>query len=343
MVDPEKIRRDLQDVWVGLGSESEDEGGVLRACALTLIAVTDDNGNPSALAETLAALMPEHPSRAIVIRLAPGQENVLEAEVEAQCWMPFGQRQQICSEQIVVRCTEKTLDEVPSVILPLVAPDLPVVLWCPSERAWKAGAFSGLAEPSTRILLDTSRASRPAEALLALAAESKRAGAVVMDLSWTRLTRWRALLAQAFENELCRQMPGLTELAITYQGSSPIPATAILMAGWIASRLGWPPADTRRWGFAPRDAGLEPGKLAALELKRPAKPLTSIAITRLAGSWAEVRVAAGSGEVLTSRVALAPSTDVLLLSEELGIHAPDRIFEESLAAASQIAEALVRR
>src|SRR6185436_12372294 len=121
MIDPEQIRRRLTEVWTSLGDE------VMRACALTLITVVDSENSPSTITQTLAELMPEHPSRSIVVRLE--SEDCLEADVEAQCWMPFGQRRQICSEQIVIRCSVNTLDQVPGVVLPLIVPDLPLVVW----------------------------------------------------------------------------------------------------------------------------------------------------------------------------------------------------------------------
>ncbi|HYM12359.1 MAG TPA: glucose-6-phosphate dehydrogenase assembly protein OpcA, partial [Bryobacterales bacterium] len=195
MIDPEKLRRRLDEVWAGLGRQADGAGHeVMRACALTLIAAVDEEADPEAVAESLAALMREHPSRAIVVRLAAGAGDLLEADVDARCWMPFGARQQICSEQIVIRCTEETLSEVPGVILPLVVADLPVILWCASERARRSPAFAALAAPAGRLILDTFLSPDPAAGLASLAAELRqRASArLVTDLSWTRLTRWRA-------------------------------------------------------------------------------------------------------------------------------------------------------
>ena len=45
---PEKILKELDELWVGLGKESEGSG-VLRACAITLVVITfDEEGMPSA-------------------------------------------------------------------------------------------------------------------------------------------------------------------------------------------------------------------------------------------------------------------------------------------------------
>jgi glucose-6-phosphate dehydrogenase assembly protein OpcA len=278
---------------------------------MTFLAVFDEDDDTATLSETLASLMPEHPSRAIVVRLAPGREDLLEAGVEAQCWMPFGRRQQICAEQIVIRCTEKTLGEVPRVILPLVVADLPVVLWCASRRVWPSPAFAALAEPAGRVIVDTSRAADSRQAILAAAAESRP----LSDLSWARLTRWRASLAQMFEDpDRRRRIPRLTGLTIDYAGTAQPPATAFLLAGWLVSSLGWPEPPNGRLSFVQREAGSS--RLTAVELR----------------SDSEIALQ------MTTDGSREPPSDFSLLSEELRIHAPDPIFQRSLQAAARIAE-----
>ncbi len=346
MIDPENLRRRLDDVWTALGRQADAESyEVMRACALTLIAIVDEDQDPDAMAETLAQLMHEHPSRAIVVRLAAGEGDLLDADVDARCWMPFGSRQQICSEQIVIRCSEKTLAEVPGVILPLVVADLPVVLWCASDRAHRSAAFPALAAPAGRLLLDTFRAPSPLEALESLSRQGSR-NRMVMDLSWTRLTRWRALLAQVFENELYRRaIPRFTEITIGYEGAEParIPSTALLLAGWLVSRLGWqwdgarlPPG----LGFRHQPADCSQGRLRTFELASREDPASRIAIARTGENWGEVRVEMAELEPVMNRVSLARSTGLLLLSEELAIQTPDPVFDQSLECALRIARSL---
>ena len=97
-----------------------------------------------ALGETIAALMPEHPARAMVIRLCGSGEAALSERVYSQCWMPFGQRRQICCEQIEIVSADASLADLPPVVLPLAVPDLPLMLWCRSPR------LCGHGRPSTR-------------------------------------------------------------------------------------------------------------------------------------------------------------------------------------------------
>ena len=58
------------------------------------------------------------------------------------------------------------------------------------------------------------------------------------DLEWTRLTRWRQMLAREFDNPAYLSRLGELESAtIDYDGAF-IPMRALYMAGWLRSVLG---------------------------------------------------------------------------------------------------------
>jgi hypothetical protein len=103
-ISPDRILKELSDLWVSMGKEGQAESGagVLRACSMTLIVLAEEADDPSSLGETVAALMPEHPARTVTIRLCSEGERALSERVYAQCWMPFGQRRQICCEQVEI-------------------------------------------------------------------------------------------------------------------------------------------------------------------------------------------------------------------------------------------------
>src|SRR3981081_1670604 len=103
VVQPEKLLKDLARLWVDLGRQDTEKGssGVIRACAMTLIAAVDCEDDAKDVTETIGHLMHEHHSRAIVLCIGSGSTPI-SARVFAQCWMPFGGRQQICCEQIEI-------------------------------------------------------------------------------------------------------------------------------------------------------------------------------------------------------------------------------------------------
>src|SRR6266851_7971513 len=232
-IQPDRILHELSELWVSLGKQNGDEStGVLRACAMTLVVVAEAQEDAAAVGETLALLMREHPSRAVVVRVRDAGDPELEARVFAQCWMPFGQRRQICCEQIEISTSNTSLPDVPAVVLPLVVADLPVILWFRPPRLLASPALKDLARIATKTIIDSTifADARTALERLSRAAASGRCWG---DLSWTRLTRWRELIAQIFENPVYfSRLPSIT--AVTIYHVDPTPTAGIwYMAAWL--------------------------------------------------------------------------------------------------------------
>src|SRR5450631_4777743 len=196
-VAPESILKELAALWTQEGKQGD--AGVLRACSMTLLVIAEADDDAAALGETIAALMPEHPARSILIRLLGERERALSQRVYQQCWKPFGQRQQICCEQIEITASDPALADLPSVILPLAVPDLPVILWCRSARLVRRPEFGEIARMATKVVIDSAAAADSIDAIAKMA-ESVSRGHILADLAWTRLTRWRETLAHVFEN-----------------------------------------------------------------------------------------------------------------------------------------------
>jgi len=231
---PEKILKELDELWAGLGKESEG-AGVLRACAMTLIAITHD-ADGDAVGETLAKLMREHPSRLVVLRVKPGEDQSLSERVLAQCWMPFGSRQQICCEQIEITVTEPSLKDVPAVVRALEAPDLPVVIWTRVPGLLLRSSCAGLLELADKVIVDSQGWPGTREKIRAIRRGGQRR--LVADLEWTRLTRWRQLLAQEFDNPAyLNRLAELEAATVVYDGAF-VPMRALYMGGWLRSVLG---------------------------------------------------------------------------------------------------------
>jgi len=237
-IHPETVLRELSDLWVSLGKEADPDqpSGVLRACTMTLMAVADEADDPSDVWSVMAALMPEHPSRAIVIRFRQSAARELSARVFSQCWMPFGHRRQICCEQIEISASDASLCDLPAVIVPLAVSDLPVILWCRGARLFELPDFAHVANLAHKLVLDSAAFADPA-AILKRLAEHSRAEQTLGDLAWTRLTRGRELVSQIFENRnYCARLPGVTQVRVGFGGERP-PTTAFYMAAWLLDGL----------------------------------------------------------------------------------------------------------
>jgi len=330
-IQPERVLRELAELWVTLGKESDPghSSGVLRACAMTLITLVEESEDPSDVWSTMAALMPEHPSRAIVIRFRESATRELSSRVFSQCWMPFGHRRQICCEQIEISASDASLPDLAPVVLPLAVADLPVMLWCRSARLFSLPDFPQIAKIAHKLLLDSSAFPDPPEIL----ARIQGSGKIVGDLAWTRLTRVRELISQIFEsrNYLAR-LADVAHVKVTFGGNVP-PTGAYYLAAWILDclesagahpRVDWEPV-----------LGDPPGQISRIELSSAASDGLRLAICisgESARQCAEVQI-----DSLTTHTVFPPDNDYVLLREELAIPGRDAVYERSLARANKLA------
>ena len=326
---PEKILKELAELWVSEAREEQSGGnGVLRACTMTLVVVAEHDDDSQELGETLAALMPEHPARAIVIRLSGAGERTLSERVYQQCWMPFGQRRQICCEQVELTASDGALADLPSVVLPLAVADLPVILWCRSARVFPMPEFGGLAALAHKVVIDS---GPMADAAAALAREMEwlGRGPVLGDLAWTRLTRWRNMLAQIFENrENLARLAAVRRITVEHPGERPN-SSALLMGCWMRDAVA---------GGAGASVNLAFAK-GAWKAHREAPLVIRV---RLEGEGIDVALRREEDRMIVTVNGLEQCTHLpvatpyVLMREELAIMRRDGIFEKTLASAARL-------
>jgi glucose-6-phosphate dehydrogenase assembly protein OpcA len=209
------------EVVKALAAERRSAGGVTSGLALTLIVVVDEKRVREAeAAATIAAAA--HPCRLlVVVRTEPKRpDSRLDAEIVV------GGRLGPC-EAVVMRMYGRLGLHAESVVMPLLAPDVPVVTWWHEEPPDRiATDFLGVV--ADRRVTDTAQAPDPVVALRTRA-EDYAPGDT--DLAWTRITPWRTLVAGAFDT-VSAQVTGAT---VTAPATDP---TGALMRGWLSSRLG---------------------------------------------------------------------------------------------------------
>jgi len=322
-VAPEKILKELAELWVDSGKQGQAEGGtgVLRACSMTLLVLSEAHEDTQDLGETIAGLMPEHPARTILVRLSGAGDRSLTERVYSQCWMPFGQRRQICCEQVEITVSDAALADLQSVVLPLTVADLPLIVWCRSPRLLAMPEFHAIAQMAQKVVFN-SAASPDAAPLLQRAGESAGRGVMLGDLSWTILTRWREMLAQVFENQQnAALLPRITNVQVDWGGSRYAPA--LYFGAWI------------------RDSLAAVGVNPALQLSRASDG--DFLRVRLTGDGITVEVTRENDRMVVTLngssqcTNLPQATDYMLMREELGIVRHDPVFEKALKSAAQLA------
>lgn len=356
-IDVRAIERELSQLWqrIAEGEDGEPGHAVTRTCALNLIVVTRGGRVAERATATLAKLTARHPNRAIVISAAPGsQKDVLDAWAQLHCLMPAPGRPQVCGEQISIEAHGPAVDRVPGTILPLLVADVPVMLWWPLGEPFDDPRFTRFADLVDRAIVDSSTFDAP-EAGLARMAGWLASETRISDLSWSRLTPWRELTAQFFDAPAqAAHLAEIRRVTVHYEarpGQSPDPSQALLLVGWLASRLGWRATTEHDAGTIrlmdrtgsevlvelrqaePKDDALD--RLAALELDcargrfsvaRDDEPDCAVARAEIAGRPPLVR-----------RVRLERLDEAGLLAEELRLLGRDQTFEEALRFAASVA------
>jgi len=292
---------DLTDTTTGAIHEALTQarrrmGGPASGTVLTLIIVTDESEQYDAVRAASQAGR-EHPSRILaVITRRPKAESRLDAEIRVGETGP--------GETILLRMYGLLGQHADSVVAPLLAPDVPVVTWWPDE-APPAPSVDPLGTVAQRRVTDAAASDTPQDMLLTLAKAYKPGDT---DLSWTRATSWRTLLAATLD----QPYPALLAGEVLAEPGNP---SADLIAAWLGARLGIPVHRGESDGPGITEVSFEAAD-GKVSLSRPDGRNATLA-------WP------GRPE---RRVALHRRETADLIAEELRRLEPDEVYAETLRA-----------
>jgi glucose-6-phosphate dehydrogenase assembly protein OpcA len=246
-------------------------GSPAMGMVMTLIvAVAEEDAEAAMDAARLASR--EHPARVLGVILGNGRGK---AQVDAQGGIGSGWT----GETALIRLTGEVTRHAESVVLPLLLPDSPAVVWWPTI-APDDPAADPLGALAKRRITDAAAAPRNKARAMLTQCEAYSPGNT--DLAWTRITGWRALLAAALD-----QNPGkVIAASVAAERISP---SAELLAAWLADRLKVPVTRSSSEGPGITDVVLETrqgdvslvrydGKLATLSA--PMQPDRPVALKR---------------------------------------------------------------
>jgi glucose-6-phosphate dehydrogenase assembly protein OpcA len=246
-VDVANLEAELSALWRTAAETPAAESVVTRACTLTLLIYVESDEAASEVTNLVAEVTRQNPCRAIIMMLEPDAgPSGLEAWVSAHCHLPVAGERQVCSEQITIRARGEAERGLPSVVLPLTVSGLPIFFWWRADGFSPPAYFDDILRVTQHVIVDSARFSPAAAHLQGLATWlQKSAGRTPLtDLNWNRITPWRQLIAQCFDAPERRPyLDRLTRVRIEYEQDSARLATqraqGLLLAGWLASRLGW--------------------------------------------------------------------------------------------------------
>lgn len=288
----------------------EQYGAVALGRVLTLVALAD-GADVEQVIEAANDASHEHPLRVIVVQRADDdaekqQGHTDRPHLDGQIRVGGDAG---AGDVVVLRAGSDLTEDVSSLVTPLLLPDTPIVAWWAGQSAPVPAETSIGAMAHCRIT-DAARCTNPLAAIRDRA-DSYRPGDA--DLTWARITLWRASLAGALDGLSVRG--GLpTVSSVEVHGSAESPSVDLLGA-WLAWALRTPSLVRRVPGDGVRAVRMALADGSEVLLERP--PDTSVARLSVPGAPARP-------------VALSRRTDSDCLAEELRRLEPDEVYGEVL-------------
>lgn len=362
-LDPRAIEREFRSLW---SIRSEQIPGTpvdlseLRTSTVNLIAVADTSTSASRLEAAILQLREFAPARALVLNLS-GSNKKQPFEVETTIRELQSERGRTSSRFEVVRVSASAdqATSLSSIASPLLLPELPTFLFWPGTSLVESPLFTELAAISDRLIIDSAVLENPVPNFRELAhiIGSPRSP-VVSDFAWRRLTPWRSLLAQFFDNpDALPELDRIDDVELVGKiagkdGQSGFSAS-LLLAGWLASSLDWrTPGSMVRikdgWRVTLRaGSGLDereillrlrqkalaryPGRILSVAMhgEGDGEPAT-FSVERTSENMVQTYSEFGGFTPVTRGVPASVFADEDLLSKELASLARDSIYESAL-------------
>jgi glucose-6-phosphate dehydrogenase assembly protein OpcA len=372
-LDVQAVERELSRLWMesagAVGAKQTEETALMRARVLNLLVYVSSEEALAEVDELLSHVTAVHPCRAIVM-VAERERADLDIEMFVSSYCQSGGS--LCGEQLTLRAQGSFCVELPSAAEPLLVPDLPIFLWWRDRPRLNDAVFRKLGHASDRVVFDSADFLEPHRDLVALDAllqKERAAHTGVSDLNWARLTSWRGLLASFYDvREYREALENINRVRIesVAHASRPeeIAPKALILAGWLASRLGW--------RVAPEQGGTHDGRAILLQKKDGSKvtvefesversenmrgwiarvelsaslpaPSAFIVSRSEDGRYLETRSVRGDEQRASRLLIGGDKSEAELLGRELEITGHDRIYEEAVRAATEILKALEER
>ena len=175
---------------------------------------------------TLAGLEERHPSRTILLFPEPRRADRVDVNVSMHSHAMPGVSREVCSEIIELRLGGKRVKVPGSIVQPLLIADLPTFCRWRGLPPWGEPELEQLVDVCDRLVVDSSEWRGPSGAYGDVAKLFDRIA--VSDIAWGRTVGWRGRLAAEWP-----EIRKIKKLSVT--GPK---ADALLLAGWLRSRLG---------------------------------------------------------------------------------------------------------
>jgi glucose-6-phosphate dehydrogenase assembly protein OpcA len=215
-----------------LKERHSENASYVPARSLNLVCIVDKQWSGE-IANRLRHVGHAHAARTIVCAVEPRRTTIDAVATIASDVHPKPGEFALLRETVVVDIGEQHLAHVDTIVDPLVVTDLPTVTWAPHGHQEAVDALLPLTQV---VLLDSIDEPDMRDALRR--ALNLQEEVYVVDLAWLRSTPWRERVAATFDPPHLRpDLRTISAVTIRHQPESGV--AALLLLGWLASRLGW--------------------------------------------------------------------------------------------------------
>jgi glucose-6-phosphate dehydrogenase assembly protein OpcA len=235
-VEVDRVERALTELWKA--ASAAGEGTVSRAALWNVVVPTRaaDLDRTRTVVDELAPLMP---ARVLVLVEEPeaAAEAGMRATIESNLVARATGARAVYSEEITLRGARGDA-HFGSLVRALLMPGLPTATIWGDPTLPESLLRRQLLAATDRLVLDTGAFARPRQ-LIELQRCAELAGALpVADLGWLRLKSFRLLFAGMFDAPV-GGAPLVAARAVTIDHRAGCEPSALLVAAWLASTLGW--------------------------------------------------------------------------------------------------------
>ncbi len=226
---PDAIESALRELVKQRHSEN---GGLAPARALNMV-VFVESGYAGEIANRLARVGRYHASRLVVLSYEPRRMRLDARAVVSTDSEPAAGEIGLMRETVTVEIGARHLDDLVTIVDPLVVTDLATLLWSPHGHPEAVDELLALCQA---VLVDS--VDEPSWRDAVSRACELRGRAYVVDLAWLRSIPWRERVAAAFDSPAMRaELAEIEGVSVRYHPDSTV--AALLLVGWLGSRLGW--------------------------------------------------------------------------------------------------------
>ena len=252
----EEVDSALSSLWK-MSADNMRTGANLhvRTSVCNLVICTPDIESARYASKLLRELSSNHLARVTIV-IMDGDEQAsdsIDSWVTLRCFSLISDLMRHCFEQATLLTAGKANRALGHTLLRILKTQLPTYLWWIGDpKGTDDTVFRNVAELCQRVMVDSSTFFQPEQDIHALSSYYINAPQVALsDFNWGRLTPWRQLIAQFFDvGEYLPFLAGVEKIEIEHAaaplatlsvsergGVSPNPTAALLLTGWLKTRL----------------------------------------------------------------------------------------------------------